>query len=123
MIEQRAVTAFLGSIVLALLARPDAAAEESKAAEAIKPTGPNRIFQPVEVTSTGAVTIGGKAVAYRAIAGTVVVHGLGWDDVAWREAAAAPSPEKDKEGLAPEASIFYTAYFKQDGKPPERRGH
>ena len=28
-------------------------------------------------------------------------------------AAAAPNPEKDKEGLPPEASIFYTAYFGQ----------
>jgi carboxypeptidase C (cathepsin A) len=116
MIGRRALTTFLGSIALALLARPDVAADESKAPEAVKPTGPNRIFQPSEVASTGAVTIGGKAVAYRAIAGTLVVHGLGWDDVAWREAAAAPSPEKDKEGLAPEASIFYTAYFKQDGR-------
>ena len=47
--------------------------------------------------------------------GVVVIHhGPGWDDVAWREQAAAPNPEKDKEGLPPEASIFYTAYFRQD---------
>src|SRR6185295_8845039 len=113
MFERRAFTTILGSVVLALLARPDFAADEVKPPDPVKPTGPDRIFQSSEVTSTGSVTIGGKSVAYQAIAGTLVVHGPGWDDVAWREAAAAPAPDKDKEGLPPEASIFYTAYFKQ----------
>jgi carboxypeptidase C (cathepsin A) len=111
MFERRAFTAIFGSALLSLLARPDLAAE-AKAPEPTKPTGPDRIFHPSEVTSTGSVTIGGKAVAYQAIAGTLVVHGPGWDDVAWREQAAAPNPEKDKDGLPPEASMFYTAYFK-----------
>ncbi len=113
MIERHAFTVFLGSALFSLLAQPGFAADAAKAAEPIKPTGPDRIFQPSEVTSTGSVTIGGKAVAYRAIAGTLVVHGPGWDDVAWREQAAAPSPEKDKEGVPPETSMFYTAYFAQ----------
>jgi len=115
MFERRAFTTILGSVVLALLARPDLAADEAKAPEPVKPTGPDRIFHSSEVTSTGSVTIGGKAVSYQAIAGTLVVHGPGWDDVAWREQAAAPSPDKDKEGVPPEASIFYTAYFKGSG--------
>ena len=117
MIERRALTASLCSAALALLAQPGLAADEAKAPAPAKPTGPDRIFQSSEVTSTGSVTIGGKAVSYQAVAGTLVVHGPGWDDVAWREAAAAPNPDKDKEGLPPEASIFYTAYFKKsDGK-------
>src|SRR5689334_17415627 len=112
--ERRVITALLGSAVLGLLARPDFAADEAKSgAEPSKPAGPDRIFKSSEVTSTGSVTIGGKAVGYQAVAGTLVVHGPGWDDVAWREQAAAPNPDKDKEGLPPEASIFYTAYFKQ----------
>jgi len=115
MINRRAVTAILGSALLALLAGPDLAADEAKGPDPAKPTGPDRIFRASEVTSTGSVTIGGKAVAYQAVAGTLVVHGPGWDDVAWREAAAAPSPDKEKDGLPPEASIFYTAYFKKDG--------
>ncbi len=117
MIERRTFTAMLGSAAAAaLLARPARSAEAAKeAAAAAKPAGPNRIFQPREVTSTGSVTIGGKVVAYQAVAGTLVVHGPGWNDVAWREQAAAPSPDADKAGLPAECSMFYTAYFKQGG--------
>src|SRR5690349_23576094 len=109
----RAFTAILGSTVLALMAQPTLAADDAKAAEPAKPSGPDRIFHPSETTSTGSVTIAGKVVSYQAIAGTLVVHGPGWDDVAWREQAAAPNPDKDKEGLPPETSMFYTAYFGQ----------
>jgi len=116
--ERRVFTAIFASAVLALMARPDFAADQAKASEPARPPGPDRIFQSSEVTSTGSVTIGGKAVNYQAVAGTLVVHGPGWDDIAWREQAAAPNPDKDKEGLPPEASIFYTAYFKQAGGKP-----
>ena len=115
MFERRAFPAILGSALLALLAQPDFAADEAKGSDPAKPSGPDRIFHSSEVTSSGSVSIGGKAVAYQAVAGTLVVHGPGWDDVAWREQAAAPSPDKDKEGLPPEASMFYTAYFAKDG--------
>jgi len=110
---ERSLTATFCLAACALLAQTAIAANDTKGSEPGKPTGPDRIFQSSEVTSTGSVTIGGKAVSYQAIAGTLVVHGPGWDDVAWREQAAAPNPDKDKEGLPPEASIFYTAYFKQ----------
>lgn len=86
---------------------------DAKVSEPAKPAGPDRIFRASEVTTTGSVTIGGKPVAFQAVAGTLVVHGPDFNEVAWREAAAAPNPEKDKEGLPPEASIFYTAYFGQ----------
>ena len=117
----RAWTAIVASAVLTLLIRPGLAADDAKAPEPPKPSGPDRIFHASEVTSTGSVTIGGKAVSYQAVAGTLVVHGPGWDDVAWRELAAAPSPDKDKEGVPPEASIFYTAYFK-DGAGKDGAG-
>jgi len=113
MIERRVLTAILSSTLLGLLARPNFAADEAKASDPAKPTGPDRIFHAAEMTSTGSVSIGGKVVTYQAIAGTLVVHGPGWDDVGWREQAALPSADKDKEGLPPEASMFYTAYFNQ----------
>src|SRR6476659_1995207 len=103
MFERRAFAAILGAMALTLMALPDLAADDAKAPESARPTGPDRIFHSSEVTSTGSVTIGGKAVSYQAIAGTLVVHGPGWDDVSWREEAAAPAPDKDKnkEGLPP----------------------
>jgi carboxypeptidase C (cathepsin A) len=77
-------------------------------------------FKPEEKISTGTVTIGGQAISYQAIAGTLIVHPKGWDDVP-RDA------KSDKEGSAPvgdgadsknptaEASMFFVAYFKSDG--------
>ena len=38
-------------------------------------------FKPESVTTEGSVTVGGKSVAYQAIAGTLIVHPSGWDDV------------------------------------------
>ena len=109
--------ASLSALALAAAAAPSLAAAADKAAD--KPAdarpGPNRIFQPTEVTSTGSVMIGGKALAYQAVAGTLVVHPDGWDDVHWREAQTMPAAEKDKEPAGAEASIFYTAYFKAGG--------
>lgn len=115
MTARRAFPTLLGAALLALTATPGVAAGETTPADAGKPTGPDRIFRASEVTTSGSVTIGGKPVSYRAVAGTLVVHGPGWDDVAWREQAAAPNPDKDKEGLPPETSMFYTAYFAQTG--------
>jgi len=77
-------------------------------------------FKPEEKISTGTVTIGGQAISYQAIAGTLIVHPKGWDDVP-RDA------KSDKEGSAPagdgadsknptaEASMFFVAYFKSGG--------
>lgn len=69
-------------------------------------------FHPEAVTTEGAVEIGGRSIAYRAVAGTLVVHPRGWDDAAAR----------DEAGTAPkaEASMFYTAYFR-NGAPDAGR--
>jgi carboxypeptidase C (cathepsin A) len=74
-------------------------------------------FKPEAVSSNGSVTVDGHAIAYQAIAGTLVVHPKGWDDV-----PRDPSHEKgagpdDGEGNNPtaEASMFYVAYFKTGG--------
>ena len=106
----------LAGAALATMAIQPLAAQDAKptpAAQPARPTGPNRIFQPSEVTTTGSVTIGGKPVAYQAVAGTLVVHADGWDDTAWREQAASEAKDKDKDGVPAESSMFYTAYFRQ----------
>jgi carboxypeptidase C (cathepsin A) len=70
-------------------------------------------FQPEQQNSKGSVNVEGSPVGYDAIAGTLVVHAKGWDDV-------PQNAEKDaKEGPA-EASMFYVAYFKSDTKGAPR---
>ena len=77
-------------------------------------------FKPSEVRSTGTLTVGGQAIPYDAIAGTLVVHAKDWQDTDALEADADKSGDKDKSGPKPEASMFYTAYFKQ-GVPTASR--
>ena len=74
--------------------------------------GTERLFTPETVTTSGQVTAGGKAIAYDALAGTIVVHPDGFDDVAWREKAATGG-DANKEPAAAEASMFYVAYLKK----------
>ena len=82
-------------------------------------------FQPEEVTTTGSFTAGGQRVAYHAVAGTLVVHAKGWDDVSQR-VDLEPEKTKGEEGkpvvkmTTAEASMFYVAYFK-DGAPSATR--
>ncbi len=76
-------------------------------------------FKPEATTSTGTVTVGGQSIAYQAVAGTLIVHPKGWDDVARdprsdKESAAADEGGESKSPSA-EASMFYVAYFKSGG--------
>src|SRR3984885_14152396 len=50
-------------------------------------------FKPEEKISAGTVTIGGQALSYQAIAGTLVVHPKDWDDVP--HDPKADKPDKD----------------------------
>ena len=86
-------------------------------------------FTPEEKITTGSVTVGRQRVDYRAIAGTLVIHPKGWDDVAARldleeKKGTGPDDKGDKGGApkltSPEASMFFTAYMKQ-GAAPETR--
>jgi carboxypeptidase C (cathepsin A) len=82
-------------------------------------------FMPEEVTTTGTVTVGGQAIAYHAVAGTLVVHPKGWDDVTQRVDVEPEKPKGDDGKPASkmtkaEASMFYAAYFK-DGEPAASR--
>ncbi len=78
-------------------------------------------FKAESTTSTGTVSIGGQAIAYQAIAGTLIVHPKDWDDVPRDPKAEKtnPSPEEGMEAKNPtaEASMFYVAYFKNGGGP------
>jgi carboxypeptidase C (cathepsin A) len=77
-------------------------------------------FKPEAVPSTGTVTVGGHAIAYQAIAGTLIVHPKGWDDVprdpnADKANATAADEGADAKNPTAEASMFYVAYFKSGG--------
>lgn len=100
-------TALIGAFVFA-------AAPADKPADAPKLIT-DRYFKPDAVTTDGSVSIGGSRVNYTAVAGTLVVHATGWDDVPM----AAPDKD-DKEAQAEaaqnpsaEASMFYVAYFRK----------
>jgi carboxypeptidase C (cathepsin A) len=70
-------------------------------------------FKPEQQQTKGSVTIGGKAIEYDAYAGTLIVHPKGWDDV-------PQNADPDPRNKAPEASMFYVAYFKSDTKGTPR---
>jgi carboxypeptidase C (cathepsin A) len=102
---------------------------ETKADAKVDPQLPHH-FAPEEKVTTGSVTVGKQRIDYRAVAGTLVVHPKGWDDVTARlaepdEKAGKPGGGDDGKAephkpITAEASIFYVAYFKQ-GVPAASR--
>ena len=123
-----ALALFVSSVLLATHAGAAAdpagapAAERKTEGEAQKPDG--RKFEPFKaeaVTTSGSVTIGGHALTYQAIAGTLIVHPKGWDDVARDPSEKPPAPggEESPEARNPtaEASMFYVAYFRSGAGP------
>ena len=113
------------TISMAAAATPAArgAADDKQDADAEKPDGGKFApFKPEAKSSTGSVTIGGQAIAYQAIAGTLIVHPKGWDDVprdpkADKEHAESANDAADGKNPTAEASMFYVAYFKSGGAP------
>jgi carboxypeptidase C (cathepsin A) len=86
-----------------------------------KPEQPAKaFFHPSEVRSTGTVTIGGQPINFDAVAGTLVVHAKDWEDTDAVETDNASKEDKDKNAPKPEASMFYTAYFKQGASGASR---
>ena len=74
-----------------------------KSATATGAAAKGQFFKPEESTSTGSVTVEGNTVSYQAVAGTLIVHGKDWDDVA--QAAAdgdddKPAADADKAKAA-----------------------
>ncbi len=99
-------------------AAPDANVAEQKPGGPNTPTDNGLLFHPVSSVSDGSVTAGGKKIDYRAVAGTLIVHGKDWDD------ARQPPPKDDKvagdTNAVPEASMFYVAYFKKGAPAADR---
>lgn len=102
----------LVTAALALIVQPLAAQAEVGGA----PTAKTGLFVPDEVRSSGSVTVGGQRIGYSAVAGTIIVHPKDWDDT-----VTLDRQDKDDKGEPPaEASIFYSAYFR-DGAPAAGR--
>jgi carboxypeptidase C (cathepsin A) len=102
-------------------ATPVAEPPRSEAQKPSKPAEPAKpLFQPTEVRSTGSVSVGGRKIAYHAVAGTLVVHSKDWSDTDAIEAASKKSDKKDDDEPKAEASMFYAAYFR-DGVPTSGR--
>jgi carboxypeptidase C (cathepsin A) len=90
---------------------------------AAEPAAPaKQIFSTGEQRSRGSVTVAGRRIAYQAVAGTLIVHAKDWQDTDPLEVEAGVKQDKDKDDDKPkaEASMFYTAYFK-DGAPTSNR--
>jgi carboxypeptidase C (cathepsin A) len=101
-----------------------AQSKDDAAADKKHDVAKREVFKPEQQATKGSVTIGGKAIAYDAYAGTLVVHPKGWDDVrqnAEMDAEADGDPSKPKQPPAqPEARMFYVAYFKSGDSAARR---
>ena len=102
--------------------------DEGKVAE-VKRNPADGPFKPEEVRSKSSVNVAGQRIDYQAIAGTIIVHPKGWDDVPPAEKGEKSDKEEkpsggdtagDGKNPSAVASMFYTAYFKS-GAAPERR--
>jgi carboxypeptidase C (cathepsin A) len=92
------------------------------------PRGPPKeiakdVKPPPEYKETnGSVTIGGHAVDYQAVAGTLTIHAKGWDDAAVvkDDGAVAKNDKDTPPNPTAEAEMFYVSYAKRGAKPSER---
>ena len=120
----------MAAAATALCATPALAAdktikpEKSETPVTVTPPPVGGIFEPESVTSGGQVTVEGRVIDYRAVAGTLVVHPKGWDDTIQKVVAAATGDKAKEEASGDnpraEASMFYVAYFKK-GVPARDR--
>lgn len=92
---------------LTLSFAPFLRAEDVPKADAAKPPADEEVFKPEEVVTSGSV--GG--IDYQSIAGTLIVHPGGWDDVKDKE---------NKENPTAVTSMFYVAYFKKGATATSR---
>jgi carboxypeptidase C (cathepsin A) len=87
---------------------------QSKDAGKTPQAAAGKYFKPEESQTSGSVIIDGRTVAYDAVAGTLVVHPKGWDDVKPpTEEKTGKGDESKSENPTAEASMFYVAYFKR----------
>jgi carboxypeptidase C (cathepsin A) len=90
---------------------------------AVVPDASGASAAPPDSATEGSVTVGGQAIAYKAVAGTITVAGTDAEDAMlgldgrWLADTGDKIPDKEKPEEAPAtARMFYTAYFKQDAK-------
>lgn len=107
---------FALAAALLLSAAGIAHAAPDGAADASPPAAHGALFQPTDTVTTGTVTVGGQRIAYHAHAGTLVVHDKDWTDTDGLD----PATVDGKAEAPPQASMFYTAYFR-DGVPAAGR--
>ena len=108
------------ALSLVVGARAAEPAKPKTAADAQKPGGTSSspdqgvLFHPESSESEGSVSVEGRVIPYKAVAGTIVVHPKGWDDAAAREHEGDKDKNLgDSSNPQAEASIFYVAYFKR----------
>jgi carboxypeptidase C (cathepsin A) len=109
--------ALTSCVVLAAAAEPP---QERKAEGESEKTEGHKFepFKAEAVTTSGSVTIGGRAMGYQATAGTLIVHPRGWDDVPRDpNAKAAGAEEGGEANPTAEASMFYV-YYSKAGEGP-----
>jgi carboxypeptidase C (cathepsin A) len=97
---------------------PSSGSNESKSAAAEELSESPRFLRDDHQMTQGSVTIGGRAIAYQAEAGVMVVHVKDpLDD-------DPPPPREDRTGgppqQPPEASMSYVAYFRGEKEDPHR---
>ena len=100
---------------------------ETKVVVTATPAGPPATPAQPDSTTEGTVTVGGQAIAYRAVAGTLTVGAtdlqdaaLGLDGKPLPDSGEKPLDPTKPEEAPPTARMFYTAYFMK-GTPAETR--
>ena len=108
----------LCSFVMSATAASSGDPADNKASAAIDPSESPRFLHDDHQTTQGSITVAGRAIAYQAEAGILVVHVKDpMDD-------DPPPPRDDRTAPAPpqpaQASMSYVAYFRGDKEDPHR---
>ena len=122
-------TSFACLMIAAVLSAPSFAIAQDKPEEKVIVSGPpaaaSHPTAPADSITEGSVTVGGQAIAYKAIAGTITVGAtdpqdatLGFDGKPLPD-SGIKLPEKI-EDAPPTARMFYAAYFKKDAVATQR---
>jgi carboxypeptidase C (cathepsin A) len=98
---------------------------DEKVVTTSRASSPAQPAKPADSITEGSVTVGGQAIAYRAVAGTITVGGtdpqdatLGFDGKPLPDSGIRPSERA--EDAPPTARMFYAAYFKKDAVAAHR---
>ena len=113
--------------VSALLCAQEQGKQQAEAKVVVTGPPPPAPPAPPDSITHGTVTVGGQAIAYRAVAGTLTVGAtdpqdamLGMDGKLLPDTGEKPPDPAKPEEAPPTARMFYTAYFKKDA-PSETR--